>query len=198
MATRASERKKQIKQVQKMLWQRMDELGYRDVMTFLRASGLEDRISFETVRRSLNDEKKPPSPISVGVIMQRLGFGNDEIRATMVELGDSYMHLLVSPGERQAELWEEGINEAVRKIADVNLNYVKAVAEHIKLLAEIAGVDIDDELAKVVLNPKQPTSDISTSPVSVDSQNEKQVNPDDEIEKSDKPKKIRNLIIDKE
>jgi len=194
VATRAGERKKQIKNVQKMLWNRMDELGYRDVMTFLRASGLEDKISFETVRRSLNDEKKPPSPISVGVIMQRLGFGNDEIRNTMIGLGDSYMHLLVSPGERQAELWQEGIGEALVKLADVNLNYIKAVSEHVRLLAEIAGVDVDDELSKVVLNPKQPSSDISTSPV--DSQTAKS-EPDEENEKAEtvKTKKLRHVLV---
>lgn len=154
MATKLSERRKTIKGIQKMLWARMSELGFEDVSQFVRASGLEDKISFETIRRSLNDYKKPPSAISVGVVMSKLGFSNDSIRSTMKALGDDYQYLLVPPGSAESTPWLEGLVGAAKEMADRDPNYILHIGQALRLIAGIESIDISQHLARMNPEPR--------------------------------------------
>jgi hypothetical protein len=149
-----AEKRKLVKGVQKMLWARMKERGYSDISAFMRASGLEDAMSFETLRRSLNDEKRPVSPLSIGVIMQRLGFSNREIIDTMKDLGDTYVYSLITDDSSQSEPWEEAMVGVARKLMASDPKHLTHVAALLKVVTDMAGVDAAAELSKLVPAPR--------------------------------------------
>lgn len=154
MATKIAERRKVIKSIQKVLWKRMKERGYQDIMSFLRTSGLEDDMSFETVRRTLNDDRRPPSALSVGVIMQRLGFRNQEIIEAMQSLGDTYVYSLITPDATSSEPWEEGLLNAARKLAEASDTNITYIAEALKLVASMGRVDVAGDIARMLPPPR--------------------------------------------
>lgn len=136
--------------LQEDMKRRLAAQNHSDLMSFYRSAGLRDVMSFESLRRCINDTDKTVSVLTVALIMSRLGYKNPEIRATMKELGDRYYFTLVSDSEEKLSLPEEGLLTAYQKLIAANPAYLKAIHDTMAALATVGGVNIGEELARMV------------------------------------------------
>jgi len=155
---RNTEKKKHIKTIQKMLWERLREKGFSDVAQFSRSSGLGELMSYETVRRALLDADRPPSPMTVGVIMRHLSYSGSEIREMMQAMGDTFMYTMIPAGNEMREAWEEGLLNATRKLVGLNDRNIQNLRDFLEILSRLSPeLDLSAELSMMIPPPRTRT-----------------------------------------
>lgn len=103
------------RQLNKMFYDRMIQLGYADVTSFALSSEVD--ISFETCRRLINDDRQDVRYEYVLALMQSLDFTPQEIAAELKRRGDKHIHRLVAESAKGVILTDrqKTIFDKVRK-----------------------------------------------------------------------------------
>jgi hypothetical protein len=134
---------------QKKIKERLLELGYPDVASLVKRSGLGSAIVFETARRTFYDDKKPVHPLSLGVVMRFLDYSVDEIRQAVTDLGGSGYALLIGGSDQQLATWEEGMLSAARQIVRQHPRGLEHLSAFLTALSDAYGIDCDEDLQKL-------------------------------------------------
>lgn len=87
-------RREEKKQINKLFYNRMKELGFEDITSFARSSTVD--ISFETIRRAIHDNRHDIRYEYIVALMQSLDFTAEEIANELRARGDEHLHKLVS------------------------------------------------------------------------------------------------------
>lgn len=134
--------------LQQELKRRLLDDGYDDIMDFSRRTGLIKLISFETIRRCFNSSDRPIHPFTAALVMRHLGYEIPEIRKTMIELGDTAYHTLLTDGKEQP-VWAQALGDAVDALESVSPGALQDVADMLRVIGRARGVDIGAHISRI-------------------------------------------------
>jgi hypothetical protein len=142
-------------EVARVIKEAVVEKGYSDIASFTRGSGLAKHISFETVRRTVNEPSRPVAASTVACVMRFLDFPESEIIKTVDDLGDSVLSILMKKsgsqggtGEGQGvslSIEQQGLIDAVNKINNIYPSIYAGVAGFLRSIAGCISIDIEKE-----------------------------------------------------
>jgi hypothetical protein len=130
--------------------ERILEKGYADIAAFVRGSGLEKHVSFETTRRAVNEASRPVTAATNAAVMKFLDYNEEEILQVVRDSGDNVLLLLMGDvGINPLTIEQQGLLGAIERLQGMREDVMTDIAGLLRVVSECIGVDISADLSKM-------------------------------------------------